>query len=197
MVSNAKGTAKRPSMAELIAAERKKRGISSADEASSSSAVKKRKKQKQKQKPSVMPTARKHDSHLYDSSESEEDVDGVVAAVVGNVSIAPQLVKYTESRVGEGDGCVMMRSNITVHYTGRLATGTIFDSSKSKAPFRFTIGRDEVVEGFEDGVLGMKLGGERTIHVPPELGYGRDGCAACKIPPHAQLQFDVTLLGIS
>ena len=67
----------------------------------------------------------------------------------------------------------------------------------SKAPLRFTVGSDAVVEGFEDGMLGMKLGGERKIYVPSELGYGSEWIPECRIPPGASLLFDVRLIGLS
>ena len=71
------------------------------------------------------------------------------------------------------------------------------DAPASARAAASSVGADAVVEGFEDGVLGMKLGGERTIHVPPEFGYGGEGFKACKIPPNAELEFEVRLVGLS
>jgi FKBP-type peptidyl-prolyl cis-trans isomerase len=196
------------SMADLIAEERKRRGMAEAPTGSMPSAAQrheretiKKKKKKQKQ-PLVMPSeeelARLRRRDEDDAVDSESEL--AVAAVItpGKLHITPQLVEYTDMRLGQGDGCVMLRSSVLVEYTGRLAsTGAVFDQSKAKTPLAFTIGKNSVVEGFEDGMLGMKLGGERTIHVPAELGYGREGFAACRIPPNTRLRFDVRLVGLS
>ena len=210
---------KRPaakSMAEAIADEKRKRGMPVAASTSNTCGQPSRgaasqqatikKKSKLKQKAPLMKTF--ENEKLQQQGESEDEVDSeddpegaaaVAAAVTPHLlKIAPALVKYTETQLGRGDGCVMLRSNVVVEYTGRLvSTGVVFDRSKPSAPLQFTIGADAVVEGFEDGVLGMKMGGERTIHVPPEFGYGREGFPACKIPPNAELEFDVRLLGLS
>ena len=202
------GSAKSMSMAELIAEERRKRGMPAA--AATPAAMpkpeqliqkKKKKKKQQQQKAITMPTEeelarlRRRDD---DESEDEEDVAVAAAVAPESLAIAPQLVEYTDTRVGQGTLQVMLRSNVVVEYTGRLASdGHVFDKSKASTPLRFTVGSDAVVEGFEDGMLGMRLGGERRIHVTPELGYGSEGLAACKIPPNASLQFDVRLIGLS
>lgn len=62
--------------------------------------------------------------------------------------------------------------NVKVHYTGKLADGTVFDSSKGGEPLAFAIGSGQVIQGFEEGVLGMKVGESRTVHVPVEKAYG-------------------------
>lgn len=61
---------------------------------------------------------------------------------------------------------------VKVHYTGRLENGHIFDSSEGREPLEFTIGGGMVIEGFENGLLGMKQGESKTVSIPPELGYG-------------------------
>ena len=132
-----------------------------------------------------------------DSSEDSDEAVGAASSSERSIDVRPQLVQYTDRSKGDGEGCVKLRSNVVVQYSGFLASnGYCFDRSKAGAPLRFTIGSDAVVEGFEDGLLGMKLGGERIIHVPPEAGYGHEGLAARKIPPNATLRFEVRLLGL-
>ena len=89
---------------------------------------------------------------------------------------------------------------VSVHYTGWLdaggKAGTKFDSSKDRGqPFMFSLGRGEVIRGWEEGVAGMKVGGKRKLTIPPELGYGSRG-AGKVIPPNATLLFEVELLAV-
>jgi len=84
---------------------------------------------------------------------------------------------------------------ITVHYTGRLEDGTVFDSSVGRAPFEFVLGAGQVIEGWDKGFDGMKVGGKRTLTIPPEMGYGATGAGGV-IPPNATLIFDVELLDV-
>ena len=87
-----------------------------------------------------------------------------------------------------------------MHYTGWLynngAKGAKFDSSVDRGqPFQFTLGAHQVIAGWDEGVAGMKVGGKRTLIIPPELGYGARGAGGV-IPPNATLMFDVELLGV-
>ena len=97
----------------------------------------------------------------------------------------------------EGDGQeILNHSKIKVHYTGKLEDGTIFDSSYDRGqPFSFQIGLRQVIEGWEQGLLGMKVGGKRTISIPSELAYGEKG-AGDLIPPNANLIFDVEIIAV-
>jgi len=98
--------------------------------------------------------------------------------------------------IGQGATAASGR-DIVVHYAGWLADGTQFDSSKEKQdPFEFTLGKKEVMDGWEEGLRGMKVGGTRKLVIPPQLAYGQDG-AGDTIPPNATLTFEVELLSVS
>ena len=101
--------------------------------------------------------------------------------------------------VGTGDTAVAGKS-VTVHYTGWLfyggERGKKFDSSKDRSdPFDFPLGAGHVIKGWDEGVQGMKVGGSRTLTIPPNLGYGSQGASGA-IPPNATLIFDVELLEV-
>ena len=86
---------------------------------------------------------------------------------------------------------------VHVNYRGTLVDGTEFDSSfKRKKPFIFQIGLRQVIEGWEKGLMGMKVGGKRTLKIPPELAYGKNG-AGDLIPPNAILIFDIEIVDAS
>lgn len=104
-------------------------------------------------------------------------------------------LKYYDLKKGTGAEATPGKT-VTVHYTGWLANGKKFDSSVDRhLPFTFLLGRGEVIKGWDEGVAGMKVGGKRQLHIPPELGYGARGAGGV-IPPGATLIFDVELLGV-
>ena len=99
--------------------------------------------------------------------------------------------------IKKGDGAeAVVGSKVSVHYTGWLLDGKKFDSSLDRGePFSFTPGQGRVIPGWEQGVVGMKVGGKRELIIPPELGYGKRGAGAA-IPPNATLKFEISLLGV-
>lgn len=112
-----------------------------------------------------------------------------------------ELIK-NDTLVGEGREAEA-GFNVTVHYTGWLydpskadGKGSKFDSSLDRhEPFVFFLGGGQVIQGWDEGFAGMKVGGKRTLIIPPNMGYGVHG-AGSVIPPNATLIFDVELLGI-
>jgi peptidylprolyl isomerase len=101
-------------------------------------------------------------------------------------------LKYTDIKIGSGASPVKGKQ-VKVHYTGTLENGKQFDSSVGKEPFTFVIGVGQVIQGWDEGVMGMKVGGKRTLIIPSKLGYGAAGAGGV-IPPNATLLFDVELL---
>lgn len=97
--------------------------------------------------------------------------------------------------VGEGQEA-KTGDKVYVHYTGRLKkNGVVFDSSVGKKPLDFTLGKKDVIQGWDQGVVGMKVGGKRKLTIPSKLAYG-DAGSPPKIPPKATLVFDIELLSI-
>lgn len=87
--------------------------------------------------------------------------------------------------------------HIWVHYAGRLENGTEFDNSYSRGePIDIDLGRGQVIKGWDEGLVGMKIGEKRQLIIPAKLGYGERGAGGGKIPPNATLIFDVELMGI-
>ena len=107
-----------------------------------------------------------------------------------------------DSLVGDGE-TAKRGASVTVHYSGWLydpskpqGRGTKFDSSKDRGQtFQFGLGRGMVIQGWDRGVEGMKVGGNRTLIIPPDLGYGSRGAGGV-IPPNATLLFDVELVNV-
>ncbi len=110
-------------------------------------------------------------------------------------------LKYIDTVVGDG-AAAKSGDTVLVHYTGWLTTdggktkGKKFDSSVDRGkPFGFNLGVGDVIKGWDEGVAGMKVGGKRTLIIPPDLGYGKRG-AGDDIPPNSTLLFEVELLRV-
>jgi len=121
-------------------------------------------------------------------------------AIGAGSALAQGLVK-TDTVVGKGKEAVS-GATVVVNYTGWLhdpkaekQRGKQFDSSIGRGPFSFPLGAGRVIRGWDEGVAGMKVGGKRTLVIPPEMGYGARGAGGV-IPPNATLLFDVELLEV-
>ena len=125
-----------------------------------------------------------------------------VAVPAVTVSVAPKTLTLIDRKVGDG-ALAETGQPVAVHYTGYLWNsvapgnkGAKFDSSADrKVPFGFIIGAGRVIKGWDEGVAGMKVGGQRTLIIPPDKGYGERGAGAA-IPPNATLVFDVELMSV-
>lgn len=104
-------------------------------------------------------------------------------------------LEYWDIKAGTG-AVAQAGQTVKVHYTGWLTTGKKFDSSVGKAPFEVTpLGNAPVIKGWNEGIIGMKVGGKRQLRIPPDLAYGADGYPGV-IPPNSTLIFDVQLLSV-
>jgi FKBP-type peptidyl-prolyl cis-trans isomerase len=128
------------------------------------------------------------------ASQNQASAQNKPAAAATEVTM-PDGLKYTDDQVGTGAEATKGKTAV-VHYTGWLLDGTKFDSSLDRnQPFTFPLGAGQVIKGWDEGVAGMKVGGKRTLIVPPALGYGARGAGGV-IPPNATLKFEVQLLDV-
>lgn len=123
--------------------------------------------------------------------KSTKKTDAAKAAATSPAS--PKLEKK-DVKVGKGATAETGKTAV-VHYVGTLPDGKKFDSSRDRnEPFSFRLGAGEVIKGWDDGVVGMKVGGIRKLTIPPELGYGARGVGS--IPPNSTLHFEIELLEV-
>jgi peptidylprolyl isomerase len=125
--------------------------------------------------------------------------EDATAAKKGNMTKTSSGLQYEDAQVGTGE-MPSIGQTCVMHYTGWLwengAKGKKFDSSHDRnQPFEFPIGKGRVIKGWDEGVATMKVGGKRTLLIPPQLGYGARGAGGV-IPPNATLLFEVELLGV-
>jgi FKBP-type peptidyl-prolyl cis-trans isomerase len=125
--------------------------------------------------------------HINQNGEPDVEEQGMTST--------PSGLQFREDVQGTGAEA-RTGQNVQVHYTGTLMDGRKFDSSRDRGkPFEFALGTGTVIRGWDEGVAGMKVGGKRTLVIPPELGYGSRGAGGV-IPPNATLRFEVELLGV-
>jgi FKBP-type peptidyl-prolyl cis-trans isomerase len=122
-------------------------------------------------------------------------VNEVPAKVTGGAKSTAAGVQYWEIKPGTGTAAETGKT-VTIHYTGFLEDGKKFDSSVDRGrPFRFHLGEGLVIKGWDEGIVGMKVGGKRQLKVPPRAAYGDQGKGGV-VPPNATLTFDVQLLDV-
>lgn len=114
----------------------------------------------------------------------------------GEGTVLPSGLKIVDEVVGTGAEAIAGKL-VTVNYTGTLSDGKKFDSSYDHGqPFSFVLGAGQVIQGWDEGVAGMKVGGKRELTIPPELGYGNQNVGNGLIPPNSTLIFEVELLDV-
>ncbi|NEP61349.1 MAG: FKBP-type peptidyl-prolyl cis-trans isomerase [Symploca sp. SIO2G7] len=144
--------------------------------------------------PTDLTTAVKPTLVAQTASDLEETTEDTTD-MTDNMTTTESGLMYEDLEVGTG-ALPATGQSVTVHYTGTLETGKKFDSSRDRnRPFSFRIGVGQVIKGWDEGVATMRVGGRRTLVIPPELGYGTRGAGGV-IPPNATLIFDVELLRI-
>lgn len=131
---------------------------------------------------------------MFNSGES--NTNAVIDIAANNPGNNMENSKFIIEDVVVGSGAeAVAGKKVTAHYVGTLTNGTQFDSSVDRgAPFSFVLGAGQVIQGWDKGIVGMKVGGKRTLTIPPELAYGENGIGP--IPPNSTLIFDVELLAV-
>jgi FKBP-type peptidyl-prolyl cis-trans isomerase FkpA len=132
-------------------------------------------------------------------------LSSVVACSGDNFSAPTVNVPYSATDLIVGSGApVSNGQTVTVAYTGWLYEegaadnkGTLFEQASAASPFSFVLGAGQVIAGWDQGLVGMHVGGRRRLVIPPALAYGKQGAGDGRIPPNATLIFEVELLGVS
>ncbi|HTG31972.1 MAG TPA: FKBP-type peptidyl-prolyl cis-trans isomerase [Thermoanaerobaculia bacterium] len=109
--------------------------------------------------------------------------------------VNPSGLRYLDLRLGQGDEARLGKI-VEVHYVGWLDDGTRFDSSRNDdRPFTFRLGAGDAIKGWDEGLVGMKVGGKRKLTIPPDLGFGKQGVGTV-VPKDAILYYEFELLGV-
>jgi FKBP-type peptidyl-prolyl cis-trans isomerase len=123
---------------------------------------------------------------------NQERANALLKASDGTSKLHKMVIE--DVKIGTGDA-VEKGNTVSVHYVGTLQDGYEFDNSNKRGePFEFTVGEGRVIKGWEEGLIGMKVGGERILVIPPEMAYGKNGIGP--IPPDSTLVFSISLLEI-
>lgn len=128
------------------------------------------------------------------SDKKSAPKSGGPTKVTGKPHTTTSGLQYWDIVQGTGSHAVA-GMNVSVNYTGWLQNGKQFDSSIGRGPFSFALGAGQVIKGWDEGVVGMRVGGKRQLRIPPGLAYGSRGAPGA-IPPNATLTFDVELLSV-
>ena len=116
-------------------------------------------------------------------------------AAGGKEVVTPSGVRYVDLKIGQGEEAATGKI-IEVHYIGWLRNGARFDSSRDHdRPFTFRLGAGDALKGWDEGLVGMRVGGRRKLVIPPELGFGKQGVGSV-VPPNAVLFYEFELLEV-
>lgn len=138
-----------------------------------------------------------NDSSSSSASFSETTPSAGTNTATGSSEIEPGKLNAFRLRDGTGSGA-KSGDNLTVHYVGALENGQKFDSSRDRGqPFTLTLGAGQVIKGWDQGLVGMKVGEIRKLIIPPSLAYGETGTPGGPIPPNATITFEIELLKIN
>ncbi|MFO7624031.1 MAG: FKBP-type peptidyl-prolyl cis-trans isomerase [Anaerolineales bacterium] len=133
---------------------------------------------------------------IFSSLTPDEPQETALPTSAAEVITTESGLQYQDILIGEGD-LAEPGKRVKVHYTGRLEDGSQFDSSIDRGqPFEFTLGGGGVIQGWEEGIAGMREGGQRILTIPPDLGYGEAGRPPV-IPGNATLIFEVELVEVN
>jgi len=132
---------------------------------------------------------------MFGGGSNNKSASDTPTPAASNNSASSDKLEVTDVKVGTGAEA-QTGNTLSVSYVGTLTNGTVFDSTAKDGgqPFSFKLGAGQVIKGWDEGLVGMKVGGERKIVIPPALGYGSQ--ATGSIPANSTLIFDVTLLGV-
>lgn len=131
---------------------------------------------------------------MEESGEMANDAGMEDMEPEGEEVTTPSGLVYQDIKVGDG-AIAESGKAVSMQYTGWLTDGTQFDSSVGRGPFDFTLGTGAVIKGWDEGIVGMRVGGKRKLTIPPDMAYGARGYPPV-IPPNSTLVFDVELLDV-